>query len=145
MVVKYYQIVGIKYFDFHQEPKGGMGFFKDLLCYLHMYPEMVELKELPDYDIANPPKDKLVVEVSLNEKWSGYAIYYPTSVFLQCKYCQLDDVESMINKECEKRLNTLFYNMNSEFAQMIYNLFNIKVTKLPFFIDKFSKEVSSSQ
>ncbi|ALG96808.1 hypothetical protein [Acidianus bottle-shaped virus 3 strain ABV3] len=144
MTSKYYVVKELIIPKVNTMKDGDMGFFKDLICYMHLFPNNVKLEELPDYDPLKKPKDKLVIEVSLNEKWNGYAIFYPTYIFEQCKYCHLDDVLNMLNKDCGKRINKIFENLNTDFAQMIYELFNIKITYMTTFIEQLANSGDQS-
>lgn len=116
------------------DSEGDMNFFYAFLCYIHLFPQNVVLEEIDNYDIDNPPKDKLVVQVSYGMKWDGYVIYYPTYSAIQCKYCS-SNVNSEITKSCLKLgVKEIFKQLNSDFAQMIFNMLNVKILTTPTFI-----------
>lgn len=128
---KFLHIKGLTLPPMEYNNKGDMSFFTALFCYLHLYPENVEFEELHDYDVDNPQKDKLVIRVSNFSKWNGYEIYYPIYINLQCKYCS-ESVVSEITKVCKKfGIGNMYKQLTSEFAKMIYTLFNVnvKITK----------------
>lgn len=126
---KFLVIKGIKLPSIEYENKGDMRFFKALICYLHYFPQNVEVEEINDFNYDNPPRDKLVIRVSNFEKWNGYEIFYPVYTKIQCKYCS-DSVVQEVNESCMKLgIKQIYAQLTSDFAQMIYRMFGIKVEK----------------
>lgn len=137
---KFLQVKSIILPPIEYNTKGDMSFFTALFCYLHLYPQNVKFVELPDYDIDNPPNNKLVIHVSNFEKWNGYEIYYPVYTNLQCKYCS-ETVVSEIIKMCKKfGIGNMYKQLSSEFAKMVYVLFGIKVETTKTLLEMLSED-----
>lgn len=140
---KFFVVKGLKLPSIEFDYEGDMRFFRALMCYMHYFPENVEMEELPDYDYDNPPKDKLVIRVSNFEKWNGYEMFYPVYVNIQCKYCS-DTIEKEIEEACMKLgIKEIYRQLTSDFANMIYNMFNIKVSMNKTLLGLLSKEEKS--
>lgn len=140
---KFFVVKGIKLPPISYDHEGNMDFFTALMCYVHLFPYNVELEEINDYDIENPPRDKLVIHVTHKTKWDGYEIFFPVYTNIQCKYCS-ETVNREITTTCQKLgVKEIFRQLTSDFAQMMYNMFNIKITRTPTFFEEFTKDNAS--
>lgn len=137
---KFLQVKSITLPPIEYNTKGDMSFFTALICYIHFFPQNVELEEVKDYDVINPEKDKLVIRVSNNMKWDGYEIYYPIMTNIQCKYCS-ESVIKEVTHECKKfGLSNIYKQLTSEFAKMVYTLFGIKVNTTKSLLEMLSED-----
>lgn len=137
---KFLVIKGLKLPSIEYDYEGDMRFFKALICYLHLFPQNVEVEEINDFDYDNPPHDKLVIRVSRFDKWDGYEIFYPVYTNIQCKYCS-DSVVQEVNESCMKiGVKQIYAQLTSGFAQMIYRMFNIKIEKTKTLLEILSEK-----